>query len=274
MLKKFVTSGAVIAALTMGAVNTAQAQFRSDKAIYFTFSQPVALPSVTLPAGKYLFRLADSLSNRQIVQVFSGDGLKLQAMMMTLPVMRNDTPNDAELRFLETESSAPPAIATYWYPGQKDGWEFIYPRAQARTLAKASKKPVLTTATDANAEEMKTAKLVRVSPTGEEAAYNDSAAKETVTLADRTERGAFAEDTAVSAPAQAQNPRSTAMAQGSQAAPAPAPARVQSQSSLNDRSNDEMRTALPATASAMPTIALVGLLALAGAFWLTRRAHA
>jgi hypothetical protein len=30
-----------------------------DKRTLFTFSGPVALPGVTLPAGQYLFRLAD-----------------------------------------------------------------------------------------------------------------------------------------------------------------------------------------------------------------------
>src|SRR5687767_4587698 len=156
MLMKLVTSGAVVAVLSMGAVNVAQAQTPTDKAIYFTFDQPVTVPQKTLPAGKYLFRLADSLSNRQIVQIYNAegpDGGKLAAMMMTLPVSRSDVPDGAEIRFLETPADAPAAIATYWYPGQRDGWEFIYPRSQATTIAKASKQPVLTTSTDASDEE-------------------------------------------------------------------------------------------------------------------------
>jgi len=155
MFNKLVTSGAIVAALSVGAAGSAQAQVRWDKAIYFTFDQPVTLPQTTLPAGRYLFRLADSLANRQIVQIYTADGSsggKLAAMMMTLPVQRRDIPNDPELRFLETPANMPPAIATYWYPGEKQGWEFIYPRSQASTLAKSAKKPVLTTKTDVRSD--------------------------------------------------------------------------------------------------------------------------
>ena len=38
-----------------------------DKRTLFTFSGPVALPGVTLPAGHYLFRLADPNSSSKVV---------------------------------------------------------------------------------------------------------------------------------------------------------------------------------------------------------------
>ena len=47
-----------LAVLTLGMGGTAHAQ-PSDYRTYFTFSAPVTLPGVTLPAGRYLFRLAD-----------------------------------------------------------------------------------------------------------------------------------------------------------------------------------------------------------------------
>ncbi len=37
-----------------------------DKKVYFTFSGPVEIPGATLPAGKYLFHLADPDSGRQV----------------------------------------------------------------------------------------------------------------------------------------------------------------------------------------------------------------
>ena len=90
MLKTLITSGCMVAALSWGAMDVARAQMRGDKAVYFTFSQPVTLPQVTLPAGKYLFRLADSLANRTIVQIYSADGSKLHGMMMTIPTDSDD----------------------------------------------------------------------------------------------------------------------------------------------------------------------------------------
>jgi hypothetical protein len=266
MLKKLVTSGAMLAVLSLGAVDTAQAQFRSDKAIYFTFSQPVALPKTTLPAGKYLFRLADSLANRQIVQVYSGDGARLEAMMMTLPVRRDDTPNDAEVRFLETPAEAPAAIATYWYPGERQGWEFIYPRSQATLLAKSSNQPVLTTTS--TSDDMKSGGLVRVSPSGEQVSASD----QIDTSPAKSDRDDRSDDVAVSAAAQSSG--------ASQAAPVRSDESAQSRSSVSTparvdaSSTNETRKALPATASATPTVLLAGVLALAAALWLTRRAHA
>jgi hypothetical protein len=57
----------------MGAPPTAQPL---DKRTVFTFSGPITLPGVTLPAGQYLFRLGDSNSSSKVVQVLNADGTK------------------------------------------------------------------------------------------------------------------------------------------------------------------------------------------------------
>jgi len=41
-----------------------------DQKTVFTFSGPVEIPGQVLPAGTYVFKLADSPSDRNIVQVF------------------------------------------------------------------------------------------------------------------------------------------------------------------------------------------------------------
>ena len=64
-----------VGALVLGAW-PASAQ-PSDRSTTITFSAPVALPGVTLPAGSYLFKLADSQTNRNIVQVFDEDRTKI-----------------------------------------------------------------------------------------------------------------------------------------------------------------------------------------------------
>ncbi len=43
-----------------------------NKATILTFSEPVEIPGRVLPAGTYQFKLFDSTSNRNIVQVFDG----------------------------------------------------------------------------------------------------------------------------------------------------------------------------------------------------------
>ncbi|HEU5257154.1 MAG TPA: hypothetical protein VFU28_14275 [Vicinamibacterales bacterium] len=56
-----------------------------DKRTLFTFSGPVTLPGVTLPAGQYLFRLADPNSSRKVVQVLNADGTKPYGLFFTIP---------------------------------------------------------------------------------------------------------------------------------------------------------------------------------------------
>lgn len=238
---------AACAAITVGllasAAPQAHAQMRSDKAIYFTFSEPVTLPQVTLPAGRYLFRLADSLVSRTIVQIYSADGSKLHAMLMTIPARRADLPENPEVRFLETAANTPPAIATYWYPGEQSGWEFVYPREQAMSLARASQQPVLTTAQDASADEMRSAELARVSPTGERVAVDSQTPAPQSAAADRSR---------------------TAIAGGEVANDVPVSVTAQNTSAANNAP----RTRLPATASNTPAILFVGLLAFSTAFGL------
>ena len=64
MLSRIIALSA-LATLTFGISGVAQAQ-PADYRTYFTFSAPVTLPGVTLPAGRYLFRLADPDGSRKV----------------------------------------------------------------------------------------------------------------------------------------------------------------------------------------------------------------
>jgi len=143
-----------------------------DKKVYFTFSGPVEIPGATLPAGKYLFHLADPDSGRQVLQVQSADGKRVYGMFFSMPVQRPTAPDEAEVRFMETASGSPAVISTLWYAGEHTGRELIYPRQQALRIAKSTNTPVLSTKTETKkAEDVKTADLTRVSPAGADADF-------------------------------------------------------------------------------------------------------
>ncbi len=246
MLRKLLLSACAAAMLVVSA-GVADAQTRSDRATYFTFSQPVAIPKVTLPAGKYLFRILDSPTTRSVVQVFDADGTKLYAMLLTIPAERTDPSDEAEVRFLETAANAPAAIATWWYPGMKTGWEFVYPKEQAMILARTAKQPVLsTTKENASVDDMKTADLVRVTPSGE-TPVSDSTRPAASTMSGRSQRGE------VTQPA----PRPTTPA------PATAPA--------TDPATNPARTRLPETFGLLPLIGVIGSIALVAGYAMRRR---
>jgi len=170
-----IASAGALALLLVVVVARPSGQTRSDKAVYFTFSQPVALPGKTLPAGRYMFKLLDSQTIRTVVQVFNSEGTQLQATFMTIPAERLDPPNDAEVRFMEASANGPAAIRTWWYPGERRGWEFIYPRNEAMQLAKNSKDPVLTTAEETSVDKMNDATLARVGANGEQTPVDPNA---------------------------------------------------------------------------------------------------
>src|SRR5437868_11684764 len=133
-----------ILGLALGATlvaSTAQAQ-PEDKRTYFTSSGPVALPGVTLPAGRYLFRIVDTTSSRKVIQVLSDDGKKPFAMANTIPDQRRDAAKDATVAFYETQRGTPSAVKSWWYPGETIGYQFIYPRAQARQIAQSTGKSI------------------------------------------------------------------------------------------------------------------------------------
>ena len=48
--------------------------------------------------------------------------------------------------FSETSAGSPPAVKAWFYPGETDGYEFVYPRDQAMKIAQVTHQPVLTTA--------------------------------------------------------------------------------------------------------------------------------
>jgi hypothetical protein len=122
-----------------------------DKRVFFTFSGPAAVRGVTLPAGKYLFRLPTTIASgeRHVMQVLSSDGKNSYAMFFGISANRTDYPAKPEIRFMETAAGMPAAVKTWWYPGDKAGYEFIYPKEQVRLLAKGNGQPVPITETEA-----------------------------------------------------------------------------------------------------------------------------
>src|SRR5258708_292055 len=59
-----------------------------DQKTIFTFSGPVEIPGQVLSAGTYVFKLADSSSNRNVVQVFSEDERHLYGTFLSIPDQR------------------------------------------------------------------------------------------------------------------------------------------------------------------------------------------
>jgi hypothetical protein len=174
-----------LAVLFMG-VSTAWAQFPSKKTTV-SFSAPFEIPGVNaqvLPAGSYVFRLLDSLSDRHIVQVFSKDEKQIYATILAIPNYRLKATDKTVMTFAERAAGQPQAIRAWFYPGDNWGQEFVYPKKRALELAKLTNQPILyipdelasnlvapiSTADDAPVAPLKTVTLRAVTPAGEDIA--------------------------------------------------------------------------------------------------------
>jgi hypothetical protein len=126
-------------------MSAAAQDFNSNERTFLTFSAPVELPGVTLQAGTYLFKLADSQSNRHIVQVFNQDEKQILATILAVPAERLEVTGENVVTFRESSEGAMPAVQYWYYPGDRIGHEFVYPKEQAAKIAKRTGQNVLST---------------------------------------------------------------------------------------------------------------------------------
>ena len=132
-----VLAGVFVAALFAGpSARPAQAS-DFDKLTYVTFSGPVEIPGVALPAGTYIFKLADPDTGNRVVQVLSKDGKTVYATFFSLPEARPTPAGDTIVTLYEggRVTGSPEAIKAWFYPGETTGFEFVYPRKQAKKPA-------------------------------------------------------------------------------------------------------------------------------------------
>lgn len=121
-----------------------------------TFSAPVELPSMTLPAGTYTFRLSDSTSDRHVVHVLDADGEKHITTLFAMPTRRSVISEENVVTFRETVANQPLPLR-YWYaPTDHFGQEFAYPKERALAIAAATGESVLSVEGD---------EITRIEPT-------------------------------------------------------------------------------------------------------------
>jgi hypothetical protein len=120
----------------------------NNKLTYLSFSKPIQLPGVTLPAGRYRFELADPVESRRVIKVQSEDGKQQLAMLLTMQNHSSDPAKDPLVLFGETPEGQPDAVKAWVYPGESTGYEFIYPHDQALKIARQTHTGVLSKSGD------------------------------------------------------------------------------------------------------------------------------
>jgi LPXTG-motif cell wall-anchored protein len=157
-----------------------------NKATKLTFSEPVEVPGMALPAGTYWFTLADSDSDRNIVEVWDADRMHLITTILAIPDYRLQPTDKTVINFSERPTGSPEAIHAWFYPGDNYGEEFVYPKTRATQLAKQSNRPVLSMR-DEQASDVAQAPVKAVAPSGEEVELTEVVATQVVAPQEATQ---------------------------------------------------------------------------------------
>jgi hypothetical protein len=187
-VKLFGTATTALCTVVLGImlVPSARADDWNRKTVV-TFSGPVEIPGVhlqgwgVLPAGTYVFRILDSKSDRHIVQIFNQDETAIYATILAIPNYRLKATDKTVITFRERPAGEPEALRAWFYPGRNWGEEFVYPKAKAMELAKATNTPVLYTEAEIPVEvttpiktadepvvvQLRQAPIMAIQPTGE-----------------------------------------------------------------------------------------------------------
>ena len=139
--KTYIVVGLIIA-FTAFFELTAHAS-ESDQATTLTFNQPIQIPGQILPAGTYYFQLLDTISDRNVVQIFNSERTQIYATLLTVSAERSKPAEDTTITLAEQGAGKPDAILQWFYPGREIGHQFLYPEQQEKQLAQDRQQTVV-----------------------------------------------------------------------------------------------------------------------------------
>jgi hypothetical protein len=254
------------AALAVGLSAAAHAD-EWNKLTYLTFSGPVTMPGITLPAGTYRFQLMDPESGRRVIRVSDKDGSTNYGIFLSIADQKMEPSSDPVVVFREMPKGIPQAIKAWFYPGETYGYEFVYPHDQAMKIAKATHEPVLAMKQPAST----TTESDRVAAMRGAAVGHIDESGKPVSSDERLKTSST-------------KPNTTTASAGAAASRAPSPSTTTAQSTTTPKTTTAPRSnttnavgtsgaasgtagarRLPRTASSEPLLALLSVLAIAGA---------
>jgi len=109
-----------------------------------TFSEPIQVPGQVLPAGTYVFRLADPGGSQNVVQIFNSDRTVLYATLETVTAERQQPTGDTAVTLAKQGPGKPDALLKWFYPGRNTGNEFVYSEQEEKALAQDTQLTIVT----------------------------------------------------------------------------------------------------------------------------------
>lgn len=106
-----------------------------NKEVHFTINAPVEIPGHVLPAGSYDLKLNGDGS--MVAGLWNVQGNKFYGFSDTVPVDRSRRGN-LKIDLSGSGEIAPERLANWFYPGDKQGNELLYPPVHKAEVANCS----------------------------------------------------------------------------------------------------------------------------------------
>jgi hypothetical protein len=263
-MKRLTIIGAalVLAVLAVLAGRVAAQEVNTLERTFLTFSGTVEMPGVTLQPGTYVFKLADTAS-RNVVQVWDGEEKNMLGHWLFVQAERPEVTGENVIMFKEQRAGATPAVQYWYFPGERIGKEFLYPKDQATRIAQRTGADVRTEDGVVEGDGLASVEpsSAGVSVQAESTIKNaPAAAQPTASAGSLAGNRGVQTETKAEVDVDADRPEVSAQASVAE----PAPAAEPSPSAVGTSGQAE----LPQTASPLALSGLIGLLSLAGAMTL------
>jgi len=144
MVLRRVTVAILFALVALGSLqaNTQPEQWFKKSVITLTDLSEV--PGMVIEPGTYVLRAEEgSHHGRAEIQLLNQDESQVITTFIAVPDHRQRPASDVVLRFFEGVTEGPRPIQSWYYIGDMNGYEFVYPRPRARQIAKYTEDHVM-----------------------------------------------------------------------------------------------------------------------------------
>lgn len=161
-----------------GVISVPHAVAQIDEASHLSVAEPLDVGGTILQPGAYVIRVQPLFTNRNILEVTNEDRSKVFARVLSIPHGLSPRKEQEHAKFTEyvyfpAIEGSPQALRTWFAPGSTSGGghDIVYPERRAMQLAAVVKEPVIAIKDETKTEELKTVKLLVVTPEKEVIAF-------------------------------------------------------------------------------------------------------
>jgi hypothetical protein len=131
------------------------------------------VPGMVLEPGTYVLKAEESPSaTRAVVQLLNQDESQVLTSFIAVPDHRQRPEPESVITFYEGVTEGPRPIQTWFYTGEMNGYEFVYPKARAKQIAKQTDDHVM-------ASESNDSEIVAITKSGKEIVVYDAKGQNT-----------------------------------------------------------------------------------------------